>query len=388
MRIGTGLSGWRAVFALAVLAVLLHPSNGRAADFRAGGRVVIPAGDTLRDDLYVCGGKVDIDGVVLGDVVACGGNISVNGSVSGSLLSGAGSTSISGSVGRTVRCGSGEIGISGTVGEDAVVGGGRFMLARGAHVGRDLLAGGGELEIDGDVERNVHAGGGSLALAGRVGGDVRARAERTRLMDGARVAGDFLYTSERSVVRSPGAMVGGKIEMRVPSGHPKPSFVGRMFLFVYKWERSFAGLLAVGLLLVLPFPTFARRVLDALGSSPGPSLLVGVVLFLAVPFVAVTVGFLGLLMGGWWIGMSALVLFGLSLALGIAVTGAFLGQRILQRQGHEVRLWWALLAGLAILTLMLRVPFVGLGVAGIAAVFGLGALAIAARRSSAAAAAA
>jgi hypothetical protein len=255
------------------------------------------------------------------------------------------------------------------------------MLARGAHVGRDLLAAGGELELDGDVERNVHAGGGSLALAGRVGGDVRARAERTRLMDGARVAGDFTYTSERSLVRSPGAMIGGKIEQRVPAGHPKPGFVGRLFLFVYKWERSLAGLVAIGLLLVLPFPAFARRVLDALGSSPGPSLLTGVVLFLAVPFVAITVGFLGLLLGGWWLGMSALVLFGLSLALGVAVTGAFLGQRILQRQGHEVRLWWALLAGLAILTLFLRVPFLGLGVAAIAAVFGLGALAIAARRS-------
>ena len=385
MRIGTRLPGWRAVLAPAVLAILLVPSIGRAAEFRGGGRVVIPAGDTLRDDLYVCGGKVDIDGVVLGDVIACTGNISVTGSITGSLLSFAGSTAISGSVGRTVRCGSGEIGISGTVGEDAVVGGGRFMLARGAHVGRDLLAGGGELELGGDVERNVHAGGGSLAFAGRVGGDVRAHAERTRLMDGARIAGDFLYTSERSVVRAPGAMVGGKIEMRVPTGHSKPGFVSRMFHFVYKWERSFAGLLAVGLLLVLPFPGFARRVLAALGGSPGPSLLVGVVLFLAVPFVAITIAFLGLLMGGWWIGMSALVLFCLSLALGVAVTGAFLGQRILQRQGHEVRLLWSLLAGLAILTLMLRVPFVGLGVGGIAAVFGLGALAIAARRSSTAA---
>lgn len=386
MRSPTRFSEWAfAAVLAATLAIVSLPSTGRAADFRTGGQVVIAAGDTVRDDLYVCGGKVDIDGVVLGDVVACGGNINVNGTVSGGLLSGGGSTSIAGSVGRTVRCAGGEIRITGTVGEDAVAGCGRFLLASGAHVGRDLLVAGGQLDLDGDVERNVLAGGGVLALAGRVGGDVQARAGRSRLLDGARVGGDFVYTSERSVVRAPGATVGGKIEQRVPSGRSKPGLVGNAFRFVYGWERSLAGLLAIGLLLVLPFPAFARRVLDALGGSPGPSLGVGALLLVAIPLVAITAGLLGLLIGGWWLGMSVMVLFGLSLALGIAVTGAFLGLRILQRPGQEVRLAWALLAGLAILTLVTRVPILGFCVATIAAVFGLGALAIAARRARAAA---
>ena len=387
MRIGKRLSGWPVAAAVAALALLSLSSPARAAEFRTGGQVTIPAGDTLRDDLYICGGKVDIDGVVLGDVVACGGHINVNGAIGGSLFSGAGSTSITGSVARTIRCGGGEITISGTVGGDAVAGCGRFHLARGAHVGRDLLVGGGGLDLDGDIERNVLAGGGVFTLDGRVGGGVTVRAERSRLMDGARVAHDFVYTSERSVVRAPGAMVSGKIEQRVPSGHPRLGPVGRAMLFVYRWERLLVGLLAIGLLLVLPFPAFTRRVLDALGGSPGASAGAGILLVLGVPLVAITFGLLGLVLGGWWLGMGALVLFCLSLALGIAVTGAFLGRRILPRPGHEVRLWWALLAGLAILTLVLRIPVLGLFVAMIAAVFGLGALAIAARRAGTAVAA-
>src|SRR5436190_3664756 len=262
MRIGTGVSMWVRVAAFsAALALLTLSTAAHAAEFRGAGKIVIPAGDTLRDDLYVCGGKVDIDGVVLGDLVACGGNINVSGSVGGSVLSGGGSTAISGSVGRTVRCVGGEIRITGNVSGDAVAGCGRFLLARGAHVGRDLLVGGGDVDVDGEVERNVFAGGGAFSVSGRVGGNVQARAERTRLADDARVAGDFEYTSDRSVVRAPGAVVGGKIEHRVPSGRPRLGVIGRMMIFFVRWERLLVGLLAIGLLLVLPFPAFTRRVL-------------------------------------------------------------------------------------------------------------------------------
>ena len=380
MRIVTRF-GWPVVLALATLGILTLSTATQAAEFRGAGKITIPAGDTLRDDLYVCGGKVDIDGVVLGDLVACGGNINVNGSVGGSVLSGGGSTAISGSVGRTVRCAGGEIRITGSVGGDAVAGCGRFVLARGAHVGRDLLVGGGDVDVDGEVERNVFAGGGAFSVSGRVGGDVQARAERTRLADDARVAGDFEYTSDRSLVRAPGAVVGGKIEHRVPSGRPRLGVIGRMMMFFIRWERLLVGLLAIGLLLVLPFPAFTRRVLDALGGSPGASVGVGFLLVLGIPFVAITVGVLGLLVGGWWLGMGTMVLFCMSLALGVAVSGAYLGHRILERPGHTVQLWWALLAGLAVLTLFARVPVIGAFIAAIAAVFGLGALAIAARRA-------
>ena len=364
----------------AALAMLTFPTAAHSADFRCGGKIAVPAGDTLRDDLYICGGKVDIDGVVLGDVMAFGGNINLNGAVSGSVFSGGGSTVIAGPVGGTIRSSGGEIRILDKVGGDVIAGCGRLQLAPGSRVGRDVIAGGGDLELDGEVDRNVLAGGGAVALSGPVGGTVRLRAERSRLADGERVAGNFVYYSDRSVVRSPGATVGGRIEQRVPRGHAQVGVVGRMMAFFVRWERLLVGLLAIGLLLVLPFPTYTRRVLDALGGSPGASVGTGLVLALAVPFVAITIGIMGILIGGWWIGMGAMVLFCMSLSLGVAVTGAYIGRRMLQRPGQEVRLWTALLAGLAVLTLVVRVPFLGGCVAIIAALFGLGALAIAARR--------
>ncbi len=105
---------------------------------------------------------------------------------------------------------------------------------------------------------------------------------------------------------------------------------------------------------------------------------------IGVPLVALTFLLIGIVIGGWWLASGALVLFGLALALGFSMFGAFLGQRILQRPGREVGLAWALIAGVAILTLVSRVPILGIVVGAIAAVFGLGALAIAARRMRAA----
>ena len=377
LRIASGL-------ALAVaLALASLPLASHAAQFRAGGKMTIPAGDTLRDDLYLCGGEVSIDGVVAGDVLVLGGNIRVNGNVTGSLTSLGGSTSINGSVGRTLRSAGGEIRIGGAVGDDALVGCGRFDLMKGGRVGRDLFAGGGELDLDGDVRRDLKAGGGAMSLAGHVGGDTRVHAERIRLLDGAQLDGDLVYTSDRTVARGPGAVVLGRVEQRMPSGR-KPNVFTSTMRFLYGWERSLVGLLALGLILVLPFPAFSRRVFDALGGSPGASLAVGVALLIAVPFVAITVGVIGILLGGWWLGMGTLVIFALALALGITVCGAFLGQRILRRPGREARLLWSLVAGVAILTLAAHLPFVGWFVAALAAVFGLGALAIAARRSGSA----
>ena len=368
------------------LALALVSSFGvaDAALFRGRGQMVVPAGDTLRDDLYICGGKVDIAGVVQGDVVACGGNVNLSGAVTGSMMSGAGSTRVSGSVGRTLRCGSGEVQITGSVGDDLLAGCGRLVLARDARIGRDLLAGGGQIDLDGSVGRNVYAGTGELSIAGDVGGNVRATSGRTRLLQDASVKGDFIYTSDRSMVRAPGASIGGRIEQRVPSGRQRHGPIGRMIGstigFMIGWERALVGLLAIGLLLVLPFPGFTRRTLDALGGSPAPSLGVGLLMFFAVPFVALTAGVIGLLIGGWWLGLTLMVLFGASLMLGIAVTGAFLGARLLNRPGRDVRLVWALLAGLAILTFVTRVPILGICVAVLSAIFGLGALTIAARR--------
>jgi cytoskeletal protein CcmA (bactofilin family) len=367
-------AAFSAVFVLASLS-----STASAAVVRGGGKLVIAAADTVRDDLYISGGKLDIEGVVLGDVIACGGDINVGGTVHGDLLSAGGSTTISGTVDGTARCAGGQVRLMGNVGEDLVVGCGHLRVASGARVGRDVLVGAGESDLDGDVGRDVFAGAGDLSIAGHVGGGVRARAERIRLGAGARVERDFEYTSRRAINQSAGATVGGKITQRLPHGRRAPGPVVAAIAFMFGWVRSLVGALAIGLLVVLPFPAFGRRTLEALAGSPGPSLGVGAALLIGVPLVTITLVLLGFVIGGWWLPTGALVLFGLTIALGFTMTGVLLGQRVLGRAGSQGSLIPALLAGVAILTLVSRLPVLGVLVGAVAAVFGLGALAIAVR---------
>jgi hypothetical protein len=100
-----------------------------------------------------------------------------------------------------------------------------------------------------------------------------------------------------------------------------------------------------------------------------------VVLLIGIPIIALILLIIGLIVGGWWLGLVALMLFGLVLILGYIVTGLRLGRWVLawigQRQAH---LTLALLVGLALLTLLSLVPYIGFVVALLAVLFGMGAL--------------
>jgi hypothetical protein len=146
--------------------------------------------------------------------------------------------------------------------------------------------------------------------------------------------------------------------------------------------RSLIGLFVLGLLLVLCSPTLARRAPATLRQAPWKSLGWGALLFLCAPVAAGFVFVLGLLLGGWWIGVFALGLFLLAVALCFPVVGLFLGRWLLERFGRTgTRIAVVLLLGLALLTLVTRVPFLGPFVWLATVLFGLGALALAAVQS-------
>jgi UDP-3-O-[3-hydroxymyristoyl] glucosamine N-acyltransferase len=66
---------------LASLLVLGLSALAYAFDGRGGDRVVIAAGEVVKDDLYVGAQEFILDGTVSGDVVAFGTNVTINGKV-------------------------------------------------------------------------------------------------------------------------------------------------------------------------------------------------------------------------------------------------------------------------------------------------------------------
>ena len=364
------------LFLFAILAALL-PSRAAAADVRGGTTVTVGPTDIVNDDLYASGNEINIRGTVNGDVVAFGGTINIPGTVTGDVIAAGGTIDIGGTVRGSVRAAGGNVNIRGRVVRDAVVAGGSVNLTPQASIGRDLLLAASTAVVNAPVARNIRANAGDLTLGSPVGGDVEANVGSLRLTSGAAINGNLIYTSPQDATLDPGATVRGRIEHRAPPEEPPVSPVSRVGLAILAWLQTFVGLFVLGLLVVLPFPRFTSRAIGLLRASPWASLGLGFALLVGVPALAFIVFILGLLVGGWWLALMLLALYGIAIAVSYVISAVFLGCAILERVGRAgAGLVWALLLGLVLLLLVGLVPIVGGIVGFVAVLFGLGALSL------------
>ena len=83
--------------------VLALPAPALATEFRKGESIEVAKGETVRGDLFVAGGRAQIDGTVDGDLYFFGQNLKVSGHVTGDVISFAQSARITGDVDGNVR---------------------------------------------------------------------------------------------------------------------------------------------------------------------------------------------------------------------------------------------------------------------------------------------
>lgn len=364
-----------ALFILAAILLALTPTAALAADPRSGSNVTIDRNEVINDDLYVTGGTLNIMGTVNGDVVAAGGTVDVSGSVTGDVIAAGGTINISGQVGESVRATGGTVTVSGPVEGDVLSGAGNLTLSSGSRVGRDLLVGAGSATLNGQVTRNVISGSGDLTVNGPVGGDIQAQGGNIRLADGATVAGNLIYTSDQTPSIASGARVQGQIVQQPSAQATTNPLLSRTI----GWLQAVVGLFFLGLLFVLLFPRFSRHTAASLISRPWQSLGLGFVVLVVVPILAAVVFFLGIFIGGWWLGAMALALYGIAVVLSIPVAGLSIGRWVLDRSARgRIHPIWAMLLGVVVLMLVSQLPIVGGIALFLAILFGLGALAVAA----------
>lgn len=372
-------AGARLLFATVAMILALLPAIAFAAEPRQGDTVIVAPNETIDDDLYAFGGNVNMQGTVRGDLVAFAGTVIVSGTVTGDLLIGSGTVTVSGRIDGDIRAGGGTVTIDGPVGGDVLLGGGNLILGPNASVGRDLLIGGGTASVGAPVGRNLLAGIGSLVLDSSVGGNVQAEVDSLRLTDNAVVGGDLIYTSDEQADIAPGARIRGNVVYQEPERREAPQQPANTAV---NWVRGLVGTFVLGLAFLLLLPGFSRRTMDTLRRSPWASLGIGFALLLLVPIAALVLLITGIFLGGWWLALMAMALYGIALALGFVTSGYFGGRWILERSGRpDAHPIWALLLGLMILTLLVLLPILGPLVGFAAVLFGLGALAIAAARA-------
>ncbi len=199
-----------------------------------------------------------------------------------------------------------------------------------------------------------------------------------RLARGASVNGTVSYSSDNPAEIDSGVVVGGGIERSgLAYGRDLSAPLNdRAGVGPLIWLRGLVGILVLGLVLILLVPASTRRSTDFLSANLGWSLVVGTILLIGVPLLAALVFVVGLLIGGWWLGIALICLYALALGIGYVISAVLLGDLILERffrrEAHNAG---SLLAGIVALGILAVLPVVGGIATSLAIAAGLGAAA-------------
>jgi cytoskeletal protein CcmA (bactofilin family) len=413
-------SSWRtwgqAFLVLTLLGLMAFglTSSAWAADFRGGETVVISADEVIDDDLFVTGQRVEVNGTVKGDLFATGRDVFINGSVEGSLFVSGQTLAVDGQVDGSLYAGgySLTVGPEASIGRNVYFGGFSLTTESGSGIGRSLYTGGYQAIVNGEVANDVSVGSAALELTGAVGGDVRGEVAPA---EGG--APPFVPQFPGSVpVVPPGlrvsekAQIGGDVDVLVSepgrgaAERPQDrALFGLLTRAIANRIGEFIAILIVGGLLLYFWPGLMQRASSEAQERPLPSAgrgcLITFLFPLAVVVAVIALVVLALLgglvtfgqllgdilgIGGATLGLAvALFIFVFSLVTKAIV--AFLGGRlILTRLSAQTEPgWWTDFAFLALGALIyeiLRViPILGIIVAVIVTLIGLGAIYVAFR---------
>lgn len=355
--------------------LMLQPA-ALAFEFRSGDDVVIPAGTTLNDDLYVAGGDVRVEGTILGDLVVAGGEVTVTGDVRQDLIAAGGQVDLRGRVGQSIRAAGGTVKVSGTIGKDVLLAGGDVSQETTARVAGDGAYAGGNVNVGGKVGRAMVSGG-DVTLIGQTGA-TNVLAGELALEKTARIDGPLTYTSEATADIAPGAVIAGDVtynervmrHQRIPG----PSWGWWVFLLIAS--------LVSGAVLASLLPRAAERVSNEVQAQPLIALLIGFAIVVGLPMALV---FLMITVIGLPLALSILGLYLVTWHVGWLAAGLTLGDAILSRRttfkSLLTRLMAALALGIPLLLIVQLIPWLGWTLCFLAVCVGFGGIALAVARS-------
>lgn len=301
----------RVSLGLLVLFVLAIVPSTFAADARGDDTIIIEAGETINDDLYVAGETIQIDGTVNGDVIFGANKIEINGTVTGDLMGGGQEIIINGSVGDDVRVGSTAVTVNGSVAGDLIAGGYGIHVAEGASVGGDIMAGGLSVAIDGNVGGDFRFGALGVRINGNVGGDVKGEvgsAEEAPPFDPAMfnpTAPDYERTDPGLEI-GPNASIGGSLEYEsiaqfdvsddaiggdvvfnetVTEAAEEVSVGSQIWNRVWRAVQQWLVLMLIGFLVLTFVPNLVQRASSMINEQPLPAVGWGILWYIAWPIV-------------------------------------------------------------------------------------------------------
>lgn len=365
---------WRRWTAIGVVMGALLFSLAGAPAAMAGKHIkgqpnyTLPAGQTINTDVFVAGDSMRFDGDVNGDLFVFGHSVVVNGHVTGDVLGFTQTMTINGRVDGNIRTWSQTLTILGSVGKNLLGGADSIEIDPKGSVGGSVTAFADEIMLNGPVGRDVMAHAKNFSTNGKVGGDMNLSARNISIGPQSVIAGGITYSGDKTPEIDPGAKISGAVEGKhveyVPS-YKKPRYYWHLAL---TWAASFL----FGMVVILMIPAFFNDVMRAL-DQPGTSGGAGILAVAGVPFAAVIAC---ITIVGLAVGLTTILLYIIGLYSAHVFVGAWLGRKILGDVSASGPMLGRMALGLAILTVVKLIPWIGAIVALVVLVWGAGGIAV------------
>jgi len=359
---------WTTILAFVFLASVSLATPAYAFEENHDG--IIPAGQTINDDLLVSAETIVIDGIVNGDVIASSNHTIINGTINGNLILNTNTAEINGFVNGSLAAACQQLVVNSTVAGSIYFAGAEldlgpdaqinrnilffgFSLAAdpGSNVGTDLHGTGYQVNLDGFIGGNILLDVAAAEISGRVGGDAslmvgepEAKSPRLtwlqiwsnfwksdisietipmglRISPEAEIDGQLSYKSGTEQADTIMAEPGGGVEF-TPDTSALEEQKNTAKLWVVARLREVLTLLALGGLAIWLLPTTINRSGTQLHTKPLKafgwglvSLVTGYAGLLFALFLLIVLGVLlaivtlgGLANAVFWIGTSGLVM--------------------------------------------------------------------------------
>jgi hypothetical protein len=218
----------------------------------------------------------------------------------------------------------------------------------------DLLAFSGDVDINGQLGRNARIRGGHLTIGSR-----------------AEIAGQATAQLRQPPEVSNSAKMGSPLDWTITKHGTEVTYSsGRYYVHqILKWGASFL----FGLVLLFVVPGFFFDAVSACNKT-APAIGFGVLFLIATPIAAIIVC---ITVVGLGVGISAIMLWMISIYAAQVLVGAWLGEKILGAGAGVGAALGRLALGLAILRALGMLPFLGGWISSVVVVWGIGAVALA-----------
>lgn len=336
-----------------------YPHISYSADFKFGQDYFLKKEEVKDGDFYVGAGNVTLAGPVRGDLFALGFlNIFASEAIGkDAFLVGRTVNSLS-DVEEDLRVVAGNALIGGKIGKDLVMAVVDVKTHPEIEVSGDMMIVARKASIDGTVFGKAVISGGEVFLNGTFNGPVEINANEVHVGSGAALKEGILYTSPFPAFLEEGATIDGEIVFKESSLSSKkerfiPTFWGVWFLI------KFVILLVGALVLHGVFRRISDRFVSEGAQNSVQSLLWGFLFILAVPFslLLVTLTFIGI----------PFVLLGLSIFILTLVLAFFyspilvgsVAKKFIAKDNKYTVTWKTILLGIAIITALSYLPYIG-----------------------------